>query len=110
MESSWLKSPGLKSLGLKGLGLKIGVEKSGVEMSFNLPSLMAADKPCPLLQPSLTVEFSKFGTVFELFLSIVQSSAGKPPWWEIPQNWSIFFGSGGCAVLCAQCSSLDFRM
>ena len=34
LKSSWLKSPGLK-----GLGLKLGVEKSGVEMSFNRPSL-----------------------------------------------------------------------
>ena len=37
----WFKNSWLKSPGLKGLGLKLGVEKSGVEMSFNLDTILA---------------------------------------------------------------------
>ena len=40
VEKSGLKSSRLKSPGLKGLGLKLGVEKFGVEMSFNLLSVL----------------------------------------------------------------------
>jgi hypothetical protein len=51
--------------------------------------------PIPILKPwNKQKKQTWFLNQYPLFLSIVQSSAGKAPWWEIPQNWSIFFSSG----------------